>query len=275
MFEWEVSTYCFSWLAALVLGFPCLPPLLGSHQYLLFIRKGALCTGLRLGIHTAYSATCEAEPLSSCSDGGENASAHANLGQSSTASQTPWIVINVLHILTAYFPLYHGMCTQFFRCVCLLRLWILLCRSGLGFSPRKMFAEYRCERDGRACERNGKVPWKDDKHRSRETSEFFPSFLLFFLCHRYRMWKFSVQGLNLCHSSNLSCGSDSAGSLASCVTRELQEFFTFQFNTTQTMKLTNICWMFTLCQVIQNQRAHCPQEVLSLWGHELSTSETQ
>ena len=31
----------------------------------------------------------------------------------------------------------------------------------------------------------------------------------------------NLQGLNLCHSSNLSCCSDSAGSLTHCTTKEL------------------------------------------------------
>ena len=41
------------------------------------------------------------------------------------------------------------------------------------------------------------------------------------------MWKFLGQGLNLSHSSNLSCCSDNARSLTCCTTRELPEKIIF------------------------------------------------
>ena len=51
------------------------------------------------------------------------------------------------------------------------------------------------------------------------SSQFF--FVLFCFLAALGMWKFLGQESNLCHSSNLSCCNDSAGSLACCPTGEL------------------------------------------------------
>ena len=60
-----------------------------------------------------------------------------------------------------------------------------------------------------------------------EVWEPYPSaFLFFFLfffffCHAWGMWEFPGQGMNLCHSRNLSSCSGNARSLTCCTTREL------------------------------------------------------
>ena len=48
-------------------------------------------------------------------------------------------------------------------------------------------------------------------------------FLFFFFGCSHSMWKFSGQGSNLCHSSDLSSCYDNARSLACCATRELPQ----------------------------------------------------
>ena len=56
-------------------------------------------------------------------------------------------------------------------------------------------------------------------------SGFLPFFLFFGCTHG--TWKFLGQGSNLCHSSDLSCPSDNAGSSTCCTTRELLGFLKF------------------------------------------------
>ena len=56
---------------------------------------------------------------------------------------------------------------------------------------------------------------------SRDVGLFF----FFFFGLACGMWKFLGQGLNLCHSSDLSCCSNNGRSLTHCTSRELQREF--------------------------------------------------
>ena len=60
----------------------------------------------------------------------------------------------------------------------------------------------------------------EGKHTLHNGNYYYLYFILFF-GHAHSMWKFPDQGLDLCHSSDLSCCSDNARSLTCCTTREL------------------------------------------------------
>ena len=83
---------------------------------------------------------------------------------------------------------------------------------------------------GRSQEVKIRIKTEDECVRRSIVKMWLYSFF-FFGC-TCGIWEFSVRGLNLWHSSNLSCYSDNAGSLTHCATRELHRcisFFLFFF----------------------------------------------
>ena len=67
--------------------------------------------------------------------------------------------------------------------------------------------------------------WEWGIHEAATMSVEMLVFFFFFFGLACGMWKFLGQGLNLCHSSDLSCCSNNGRSLTHCTSRELQREF--------------------------------------------------
>ena len=68
--------------------------------------------------------------------------------------------------------------------------------------------------------------------------------IFFFFGHAHSMWKFLGQGLNQCHSSNLSHSSKNTGSLTHCTTREFH--LSLYFDSFIMCLRIDCCWVFSV-----------------------------